>query len=190
MGNQRHYKGSKVWNSPALLQSFKEKSPNLLRKSQIPWLSPIPGTTSTQPRMKTSCLLNPSSIYPMPGSRIPQGGPQVSVESGYPTSSFWQSPFMRPQRGENKHLYCGNKCNKRPLKKLSRLSPGLGVSDMAKPFLCLHEHTGVTEGVLTQVLWGHGIIQWHTFPSSLSPLPKDGTLPVGICSHSSFSVRS
>jgi len=46
------------------LQGFKEKDPDLSRKSQIPWLSPTPKTTSTQPRENAGCLLDPGSIYP------------------------------------------------------------------------------------------------------------------------------
>lgn len=45
-------------------------------------------------------------------------GLQVSVESRYPTSPFWQSLFMKPQRGEN-----GNQGNKRPLKRSGGPSP-------------------------------------------------------------------
>lgn len=50
-------------------------------------------------------------------------GLQVSVESGYPTSPFWQSLFMKPQRGENGNLCCRNQGNKRPLKRSSGPSP-------------------------------------------------------------------
>ena len=32
-------------------------------------------------------------------------------------------------------------------------APGLGFLDLAKPIWYMHEHTGVTIGVLTQVLW-------------------------------------
>ena len=93
--------------------------------------------------------LSAQSLFPPSDARFENfSGPQVSAGSGYQTNPFFKNPFMRPQRGENGSLCCGNEYNRRLLKN----APGPGLSDISKPFLYVHECAGVAVGVLTQML--------------------------------------
>ena len=130
---------------------------------------------STRSREKASCLFNPGSIYPTPVFGI-LGGLQFSGESGFPASPSWQNPFMRPQTGVNRKLCCGKECHKRPLKRSRRPSPMFLAWD-SQTSLSLSSCMCMSILVLQWESWpkcsGHGIIQWHTSLSNLTPLPKD-----------------
>ena len=104
------------------LQDFKEKGPCLSIKSQIPWFFTYPkDKIQLSPERKQAVC---SILFPSTGHWFQEFlGAKVSVESWSQLLHFGKAPFMRPQRGENENLHCGNECNKRPLKKLSEPSP-------------------------------------------------------------------
>ena len=50
-----------------------EKGPNLSKESQVPWLSPLPGTVPTLPGEKVGHMFNSGPVNPTSGSGVTQG---------------------------------------------------------------------------------------------------------------------
>ena len=122
MGIQRQLERIQSTEFSSLAIKVQGRKPKSVEKKSNTWVFICPmdnvNWASGESRLSVQSWLPPSDCRFKNFS-----GPQLSVESGYTTSPFWQSPFIRPQRGENKNLCCGNECNKRPLKKLSRPAP-------------------------------------------------------------------
>ena len=169
----------------AWLQGFKEKGPDLSRKSQtLAFTYPKDNVNSAQRESRLSVR----SWFHQPEASF---GNFLRAMSFYriwiPNFFILQSPFISPpRRGENRNLCCGNEHNKRPLKLSSRPSP------TTSPGTPRHfqEYPGIAVGVLAQMLGS-----WHRPVAYLSKQLDSVArgwppLPMGTCSHSSLSVRS
>ena len=100
---------------------------------------------------------------------------------------------MRPKGGEWEPRLC-DQVQQKDFEEINWAltnAPGLEPQDMAKPFfLYVHEHTGVTVGVLTQMLGS-----WHcpvAYPSKQLNSVAQGWPPClqALASHSKPTVRS
>jgi hypothetical protein len=74
---------------------------------------------------------------------------------------------MKPQTGESRNPWYGERSMKRPLKKIKKAitnAPALGLPDVIKPFfLYVHKRLETAVGVLTQLLGS-----WHHLVAYLS----------------------
>ena len=167
---------------------FQRKKPISVKKKSntLAFTYPKDNVNSLQIESRLSAQ---SHFHPPDSSFGNFSGLQVSVESEYPASPSWQNLFLRPQRGENGNLCCGNECNKRLLKRSSEPSPTCLAWDSqtsSSPssctctsiptFQCQYAGVMVLSSVIPlQATWLH--------------CPRMAILSMGTCSHGSLSVK-
>lgn len=142
---------------------WRKIDPNLSRKSQMPWFSPIPRRALTQPGERAGCQL---SWFHQPNTRFgSSSGPQIVVESEYLISYLVKMTFWDHKGGEEEPLPWeqGQQKTLKRLRKSSLMCLTLGHSDLST-LLCMHEHAGI-RGVdfLPQML-----VSWHCQVAYLS----------------------